>query len=242
MRRSEKPINPKGKYLIDVELAEPRASESSQVNVNRTRGKSASDSRIGFATKVRTVKEPIELHQPTLEKRAQFIRALSETLRIPFDQVSSLDHLLERVGKNKLETLLEKLDTEYPELGETSAKNGHNAYAKKVGGLFRIPVSDANGITYLAPSTIVRFTANGNYCLVHLNDGKSLISTKRINKYEALLNQHSFLRIHQSHLVNLREVHRYVHREGGMVIMTDGSEVDVSRRKKTELLQALSWK
>lgn len=238
MRRSEKPICPKGKYSIDVEIAEPRSSEPSQANVDRTRGKT----RIGFATKVRTVKEPIELHQPTLEKRTQFIRALSETLRIPFDQVSSLDHLLERVGKNKLETLLEELDTEYPRLGETSAKNGQNAPAKKVDGLFRIPVSDANGITYLEPSTIVRFTANGNYCLVHLNDGKSMVSTKRINKYESLLNQHSFLRIHQTHLINLCEVHRYVHREGGMAIMTDGSEVDVSRRKKAELLQALSWK
>jgi two-component system LytT family response regulator len=54
--------------------------------------------------------------------------------------------------------------------------------------------------------------------------------------YEEMLAPHNFFRIHKSHLINMSYLTKYVKGEGGKVIMTDGSELEVSRRKKEEFL------
>jgi two-component system LytT family response regulator len=56
---------------------------------------------------------------------------------------------------------------------------------------------------------------------------------------EELLDDHSFLRVHHSHIVNLNAITRYVKGEGGYLIMNDGSNVDVSRSRKELLIQKL---
>jgi two-component system LytT family response regulator len=64
--------------------------------------------------------------------------------------------------------------------------------------------------------------------------------TKIIKEFEQLLSPDIFLRIHQYHIVNLKCVGRYIKGEGGMVVMSDGTELNVSRRKKKELIRRLS--
>jgi two-component system LytT family response regulator len=54
-----------------------------------------------------------------------------------------------------------------------------------------------------------------------------------------MLEDHRFLRVHHSYLVNLDEIKKYLRGEGGTVLMSDGSSVDVSRSKKELLLKKL---
>ena len=54
-----------------------------------------------------------------------------------------------------------------------------------------------------------------------------------------MLEEYSFLRVHNSYLVNLNEIDKYVKGEGGYLVMTDGSSIDVSRSKKDILLNKL---
>ena len=54
-----------------------------------------------------------------------------------------------------------------------------------------------------------------------------------------MLEEHSFLRVHHSHLVNTNEIERYIKGEGGYLILSDGSTVDVSRSRKEQLMQKL---
>jgi two-component system LytT family response regulator len=49
---------------------------------------------------------------------------------------------------------------------------------------------------------------------------------------EEMLEDYSFLRVHHSHIVNLNEISKYVKGEGGYLVMSDGSAVDVSRSRK----------
>jgi two-component system LytT family response regulator len=60
--------------------------------------------------------------------------------------------------------------------------------------------------------------------------------SKPLFDYEKLLNDTSFLRIHKSFLVNLLHVKEYQRGEGGTIIMTNGTEIEVSRRKKEQFL------
>ncbi|HEY6438210.1 MAG TPA: LytTR family DNA-binding domain-containing protein, partial [Ignavibacteriaceae bacterium] len=59
---------------------------------------------------------------------------------------------------------------------------------------------------------------------------------KPLLDYENLLGDAGFLRIHKSFLINLRHVKEYQRGEGGMVIMNNNSEIEVSRRKKEQFL------
>ena len=56
---------------------------------------------------------------------------------------------------------------------------------------------------------------------------------------EELLADYSFLRVHNSFLVNLNEIHKYLKGEGGYLVMSDGTNIDVSRSRKEMLLQKL---
>jgi two-component system LytT family response regulator len=55
-----------------------------------------------------------------------------------------------------------------------------------------------------------------------------------------LLEDFDFVRVHQSHIINLKHIRRYVRGDGGQVIMMNGTEIEVSRRKKDDLLAKIS--
>jgi two-component system LytT family response regulator len=75
--------------------------------------------------------------------------------------------------------------------------------------------------------------------LVYLTNNKKIVATKNLKEYEDLLQQHRFFRIHHTYLVNLKHVAKYIKGEGGSVILSNQKELEVSRRKKQEFLNAL---
>lgn len=97
-----------------------------------------------------------------------------------------------------------------------------------------------NGFEFISLSEVVRCESANNYTLFHLSNGTNLLVSRTMLEFEKLLANYYFLRIHQSHLINLRHVQRYVKNDGNALIMSDGCRLEVSRRKKQELMQALS--
>ena len=79
-----------------------------------------------------------------------------------------------------------------------------------------------------------------NYTTFFLTTKDKMIVTKTLKEYEELLSDYDFIRVHNSHLINLHHVKNYVRSEGGSVVMTDGTEVEISRRKKEEFLKRLA--
>ena len=61
--------------------------------------------------------------------------------------------------------------------------------------------------------------------------------SKNLKIYEDLFANSNFIRVHKSHLINTSYIDKYMNSGGdGGVAMADGSIVEVSRRKKDELL------
>ena len=80
--------------------------------------------------------------------------------------------------------------------------------------------------------TIIRCEADKNYTSFFLTGGKKIIVSRTLKEYENLLNGYNFLRVQQSHLINLDFVARYDKGNGGSVIMKDDSEVPLSPAKR----------
>lgn len=103
----------------------------------------------------------------------------------------------------------------------------------------RIVVPCAEGIHVLTPRTITRCEADGNYTHIHTSDGERLTAARTLKDFEELLARHRFERVHMSHLVNLYHVRKFLHRDGGMLVLTDGAQVPVSQRRRQAVMEAL---
>ncbi|MEX0967505.1 MAG: LytTR family DNA-binding domain-containing protein [Bacteroidia bacterium] len=103
----------------------------------------------------------------------------------------------------------------------------------------KIALPTTQGLTFVPVSHILRCEADGSYTWFYFKDGRKLIVSKKIKEYEELLSAYGFYRVHHSHLVNMEEIEKYVRGDGGYVVMTDGTMVDVSKRKREHFLAAL---
>lgn len=104
----------------------------------------------------------------------------------------------------------------------------------------KIALPTADQVDFVAVDEIIRCQGESNYTHIFLSDGRSILVSRTLKEYEQLLTEYNFLRVHQSHLVNVAEVRSYVKRDGGYILMSDGAEVSVSRQKKEQVLQRLS--
>lgn len=103
----------------------------------------------------------------------------------------------------------------------------------------KIPISSLNGIELIEVDQIIRCESDGNYTTIVLGQRKVTVS-KTLKEIEKQLTDFAyFFRLHNSHLVNLNHVAKYIRGEGGSVILTNGEEIGVSRSKKLELLEVL---
>ncbi len=96
----------------------------------------------------------------------------------------------------------------------------------------KLCIPDLKGFQVVKLSDIVYCEAESSYTIFHLTNGQSFTASRTIVEYELLLQESGFCRIHKSFLVNLIHVKEYHKGEGGMVVLTNKSEVEVSRRKK----------
>ena len=103
----------------------------------------------------------------------------------------------------------------------------------------KIGLPTANGILFFKVDDIVRCEADGAYTQFFMNNGEKVLVAKNLKIYEELFADNKFLRVHKSHLINTSYIDKYINGDGGSVIMADGSCVEVSRRKKDELLSMM---
>ena len=87
--------------------------------------------------------------------------------------------------------------------------------------------------------SIISCESDSNYTILLLKSNKKIIVSSPLKEMEEVLEDHSFVRVHRSYLANLNEVEKYVKGEGGYLIMSDGSMIDVSRNRKEHLLKIL---
>ncbi|MFA0964529.1 LytR/AlgR family response regulator transcription factor [Roseivirga sp. BDSF3-8] len=101
----------------------------------------------------------------------------------------------------------------------------------------RIALPTLTGFTMVAIEDIVWCESDNTYTTFYLREGKDILVSRTLKACEKLLADHAFYRVHNSALVNLNYIREYVKGEGGYVVMINGAEVNVSRRRKDEFLR-----
>jgi two-component system LytT family response regulator len=117
---------------------------------------------------------------------------------------------------------------------------GGNQPATGTGTAQRLALSTQEGIHLIDLKDIVWCESLGAYTRFYLSNGDKLVASRLIKEYEEILTDYQFFRVHQSYIINLNHVKKYVKGDGGQVWMSDGAEVEVARRRKEEFLEVLS--
>lgn len=177
---------------------------------------------------------------PVIDFDIIFVTAY-EKYAIKAFKLSAVDYLLKPVDPDDLRQSVARLQQrrskeEIANRFETLAFNLRNG----PGLPRRISVPTVKGLEFLPVQDIVRCESHINYTSIFLNNGQKLTVARTLKEFEELLEDHNFFRVHNSHLINLAWIKSYHKGKGGSVCMTDNTEIEVSTRRKDELLRRLA--
>ncbi len=100
----------------------------------------------------------------------------------------------------------------------------------------KLCIPSIKGFQVVEIDEIIYCEANGNYTNFYFTKRATICASKPIHEYEELLSDCNFVRVHKSFLINLEHIKEYIRGEGGSLILSNGKEVEVSRRKKDVLM------
>jgi two-component system, LytTR family, response regulator len=147
-------------------------------------------------------------------------------------RVCAFDFLLKPVDRKELVSSIEKLTMKLQEK--------HLKYSKLQTKYNKITVHTTKGMQFVPIQNILWIASDNSYSTLHLAEGNPIVTSRSIGDFEEILLEYDFCRIHNSFMINLQHLQEYIKGDGGTVILTNGKELEVSRRKKSDLMALIS--
>lgn len=154
-------------------------------------------------------------------------------------QYNAVDYLLKPVDVEQLERAVQKVRVRI----EDRIHDQIELLLHKVNHLYnhsQIALPTFEGLQMVNIDNIISCASNSNYTKVYLKKGQKLVVSKTLGDIEDMLRDYAFIRVHHSFLVNINEIHKYVKTDGGYLVMSDGTNIDVSRHKRELLIKKLT--
>lgn len=174
---------------------------------------------------------------PEIDFKIIFITA-SDAHAIKAFRYAAIDYLMKPIDPDELVEALKKFRESYIDESAKYAllsdrlKNHQRPNE-------RLALHSQDKIQVVEIETIVRCESSVNYTTFFFQNGDQIVVTRTLKEFEDLLSDQGFFRVHQSHLVNTRQIKEYVKAEGGHLIMKDSTLIPVSVRKRPEVMKML---
>lgn len=154
-------------------------------------------------------------------------------------RTAALDYLLKPIDVEELEKAIERVFAKRKQKRENKnfdifIKNFKNTSEQQ------IALASSEGLTFLKVNEIIYCKGDGAYTYFYINDGSKITVSKNLKEFEDLLGDKGFFRIHKSYLINLSHMKKYVRGDGGYVVLSNGDNADVSKRKKESFLKQIA--
>ena len=154
-------------------------------------------------------------------------------------RISAFDYLMKPIAITDLKATVDRLSRQLAKATRQRLDVLRQSLNKPNSQDQKIAVPTWEGLEFVLIKEVVRIESSSNYSRLFFANGETLLVTRQLKEFEELLTPYRFCRVHNIHLINLRYVKRYVRGEGGSVIMDNGDEIDVSRRKKDDFLRQI---
>jgi two-component system, LytTR family, response regulator len=155
---------------------------------------------------------------------------------------SAIDYLLKPVDIEELRAAIKKLSKKNVTGIEDKLNHLFENLKNNSPENYKLALPTTDGLVFVKVNDIMYCEASSNYTEINMVDNKKHIVSRTLKEYEDLLAGQNFFRIHNSYLINLDRIKKYVRGEGGYVIMNNDVALDVSKRKKEGFLSRIGAK
>jgi two-component system, LytTR family, response regulator len=142
--------------------------------------------------------------------------------------IKDLQVAVDRLGKMRYSQTKEKIDILKTSMNDKKSQDD------------KIAIPTSEGLEFIPIKSILHIESSSNYSKIYFKETKPIVVTKLLKDFEDMLLPYNFYRVHNSHLINLAYIKKYIRGEGGQVVMQNGDVIDVARRKKEEFLKLIA--
>lgn len=181
-----------------------------------------------------------------------FVTAYDEYIKKALNETEALYYITKPIkiselevavgkAKKKMEQLTQHTDTASDESDTSNlSPDTIKDLIKRINPNHKIPIPIDKGLELVPINNIVRVEALGNFVQFHFVERKKITVYQNLTHYEKELQAYNFMRVHRSHLINLKRVRSFQNRgKGGLIFMSDESDIQISANHKKEFLQRL---
>ena len=154
-------------------------------------------------------------------------------------RISAFDYLVKPIGIEDLQKAVERLHKTYNKQTKEKIDILKKSLSDNRSQEDKIAISTSEGIEFIPIKNILHIESKSNYSKIYMPENKNIMVTKILKDFEEMLLPYNFYRVHNSHLINLNYIKKYIRSEGGHVMLQDGTVIDISRRKKEEFLKMI---
>jgi two-component system, LytTR family, response regulator len=156
-------------------------------------------------------------------------------------KVNAIDYLLKPVDREDLIKAVEKVKNKVPgQQLSHQIKNLLQEFHSPDTSSLKVALPSSEGLQFVAVENIISCESEDNYTRINLRNKQKMLICVTLGDVEQMLHFGNFIRVHRSFLVNKKEIEKFIRKDGGYLVMSDGSSVPVSRYKKEELIKMLT--
>lgn len=152
---------------------------------------------------------------------------------------AALDYLLKPVAWEQLKEAVSRVVGPHPDTHDDTRLETLMHNLREGLKSPRIVLPSNRGMDFVNTEDILYCSSESNYTHLHMRDGKKYTYAKTLKDVEHLLENLGFFRIHQSYLIHLSHIQRYLRDDGGYVVMADGFHIPIAKRRKEEFMALL---
>ncbi len=150
---------------------------------------------------------------------------------------AAVDFLLKPVNPEELTEAVKRAETLVQDHYATQLQALEENLRTDIRQKKKIVLKTLENIYLVEIQNITYCESDGCYTFVHMVAGEKIMISRTLREYDEMLSDNGFYRVHKSYLINLSHISRFEKQEGGYIVLTNGSKVPVSSRKREELLR-----
>ena len=164
-------------------------------------------------------------------------------------KANAIDYLLKPVNADELREAVSKATGYYElrhhrsearDIYHESLENLHKNIQNEEKAITRITVAEQFGFRMVNVADLMYLEADSNYTILHLSGLDKIVATRSLGEFEKILESPGFFRIHKSVIINMNFLKGYSSYEGNFAVLTDGTSLNISRRKLNEFREAIA--
>lgn len=155
---------------------------------------------------------------------------------------NAIDYLLKPVYHKELQAAIERIKARQQKQEATIKDINYTAISGiSPQKLQKLGVVSKDGVEYIDPSQIISMQSKANYTLISLENGKDILTSRRLGEFETILFNYNiqFMRVHHSFIINLQKVLRYI-KETDDIVMTNSQKIPLSKSRRENFFKWLN--